>query len=61
MEQTRPARDEAYGSRRRIRGAAQREIDGPRGHAAPPVVFHILDDADKVMSGELYQAAVRRG
>jgi hypothetical protein len=61
LEQTRAERDEAYDSLRRIRDGAQREIDGPSGEVAPPVVFYALDDADEVMNGDLYRAAMRRG
>jgi hypothetical protein len=59
LEQTRAERDEAYGSLRRVRHAAQDEIDDPSG--SYQFLFYITDNVDRVMNGERYRAAVRRG
>jgi hypothetical protein len=59
LEQTRAERDEAYGSLRRVRHAAQDAIDDPSGDYQ--FLFSITDDVDEVMNGDLYQAAMHRG
>ena len=59
LELARAERDEAYGSLRRIRHAVQEEIDYPSG--SYQVLFWVVDEADRVMEGELRRTAVRRG
>ena len=59
LELARAERDEAYGSLRRVRHAAQDEIDDPSG--SYQFLFYITDDVDEVMEGDLYRSAVSRG